>query len=54
MIYIERNKQVSQVIFTFKRNLFLNTDGDFEDNSVRLQISTLQNVSFIYRYILIN
>ena len=48
MNYIERIKRVSKLLLTFKRNLFLfvNIDGDFEDNSLRLQISTLQNVSF--------
>jgi hypothetical protein len=47
MIYIEKSKQVSEVFILHLQGLFcfLNTDGDFEDNSSRLQISSLQNVS---------
>jgi hypothetical protein len=48
MIYIEKSKQVSEVFVLHLQGLFcfLNIDGDFEDSSSRLQILSLQNVSF--------
>jgi hypothetical protein len=57
MIYIEKNKQVSEILRYIKKNdlfLLFNSDGDFEDSSLRLQILNLQNVNFVNKFRLIN